>query len=118
MNTTMQDEWRPGWFETTISNTPAHITGLVVLLFVACSFFLTALVLVWSSTATPSIEAAAQQDQLVYQVQTGRIVMTVTRLAAGNVAAGIGQGASKSRGQTATPLAQYAALPQVTMAAR
>ena len=116
MNTTMQDEWHPGWFETTISNTPAHITGLVVLLFVACSFFLTALVLVWSSTATPSIEAAAQQDQLVYQVQTGRIVMTVTRLAAGNVATRVGQ--STRTEHSAPSVSQYTAKTQVRLASR
>ena len=117
MNTTMQDEWRPSWFETTIANTPAHITGLVVLLFVACSFLFTGLVLVWSSTATPSIEVATQQNQLVYQVQTGRIVMTVTRLAAGNVATSVVH-PSAFRENSAPPVPQYTAQTQVRLAAR
>ena len=118
MDTTKQHDWNPSWFENTIANTPAHITGLVVLLFVVSAFLLTGLVLVWSAIATPNIEAATQENQLVYQVQTGRLVMTVTRLAVGNAATGIDQGGSESRGKTATPLPQYAAQSKVSMAAR
>ncbi len=118
MNTTIQHEWNPGWFETTIANTPAQITGLVVLLFVVSSFLLTGLVLIWSATTTPSIEAATQENQLVYQVQTGRLVMTVTRLAAGNVASSIGQSPNASKEKTAQSVPQYAAHTKVSLASR